>query len=140
MESQKPHVLPVQAPVMDENGLSNVIIGAAIEVHKALGPGLLESAYETCLAHELTLRSVAYERQKAIPVHYKGIALDCSFRIDLLAANLVVVELKAVEEIIPLHEAQILTYLRLTGCRLGLLLNFNVPHMKEGIRRFALNL
>lgn len=133
-------VAGVQGAVRDENALSNAIIGAAIEVHRGLGPGLLESAYETCLAYELDTRGISYERQKAVPILYKGVKLDGGYRVDLLAAGLVVVELKAVEEISPLHEAQILTYLRLTNCRLGLLLNFNVPYMKDGIRRFVLNL
>ena len=120
---------------MELNRVTEQIIGAAIEVHKALGPGLLESAYEECLCHELALRSVAFERQRPLPVEYKGTRLDCGYRLDLLVAGSVVVEIKAVECIEPIHEAQLLTYLRLGGWRVGLLLNFNVPVLKDGIRR-----
>ncbi|MCP4423834.1 MAG: GxxExxY protein [Chloroflexi bacterium] len=123
-----------------ENLLSNAIIGAAIEVHKQLGPGLLESAYEECLAHEMTLRKIPFERQKPLPVIYKGTKLDVGYRLDFLVGGLVVVELKAIERLAPIHEAQIITYLKLTNCKLGLLLNFNVPLMKNGIKRVALNL
>jgi GxxExxY protein len=124
-----------------EDPLSNQIIGAAIEVHKQLGPGLLESAYESCLAHELSLRNIPVERQAPVPVNYKGEYVDCGFRLDLWIDRLVIVELKAVEKILPIHEAQILTYLKLTGCRLGLILNFNVYRLKfGGITRIALNL
>jgi GxxExxY protein len=124
-----------------EDPLSNQIIGAAIEVHKQLGPGLLESAYESCLAHELSLRNIPVERQAPVPVNYKGEYVDCGFRLDLWIDRLVIVELKAVEKILPIHEAQILTYLKLTGCRLGLILNFNVSRLKfGGITRMALNL
>ncbi|MBC7225849.1 MAG: GxxExxY protein [Thermoflexales bacterium] len=125
---------------MDENALSNRIIGAALEVHRQLGPGLLESAYEECLAYELSLHGIPFERQKPIPVVYKGIRLDCGFRVDLLVDNLVVVELKAVDTLMPIHQAQVLTYLKLTGCRLGLLINFNVVRLREGIKRVVLNL
>lgn len=125
---------------MDENALSNQIIGAALEVHRQLGPGLLESAYEECLAYELSQRNIPFERQKPIPVVYKGIRLDCGFRVDLLVDNQVVVELKAVDALMPVHQAQVLTYLRLTGCRLGLLINFNVVRLREGIKRVVLNL
>ncbi len=123
---------------MDLNKITGEIIGASIEVHKALGPGLLESAYEECLCRELTLRSVRFERQSALPVEYKGVKLDCGYRIDLLAADAVVVEIKAVETIQPIHEAQLLTYLKLGGWKLGLLINFNVPVLKDGIRRIIL--
>jgi GxxExxY protein len=123
-----------------ENPLSNEIIGAAIEVHRQLGPGLLESAYEECLAHEFTLREIPFERQKPLPVIYKGVKLDVGYRLDLLVGGLVVVELKAVEKFAPIHEAQMITYLKLTNCKLGLLLNFNVRLMKNGIKRVALNL
>jgi GxxExxY protein len=127
--------------VTREDPLSNQIIGAAIEVHKQLGPGLLESAYESCLAHELSLRNIPVERQAPVPVNYKGEYVDCGFRLDLWIDRLVIVELKAVEKILPIHEAQILTYLKLTGCRLGLILNFNVSRLKfGGITRMALNL
>ncbi len=125
---------------MDENTLSNQIIGAALEVHCQLGPGLLESAYEECLAYELSLREIPFERQKPIPVVYKGIRLDCGFRVDLLVGGLVIVELKAVDLLMPIHQAQVLTYLKLTGCKLGLLINFNVLRLREGIRRVVLNL
>jgi GxxExxY protein len=125
---------------MDENALSKVIIGAAIEVHRQLGPGLLESAYEECLAHEFNLRQVSFERQKPIPVEYKGTRLDCGFRLDFLVGNLVVVELKTVDKLAPIHEAQVLTYLKLTRCKLGLLFNFNVVRLTNGIKRLVLNL
>ena len=118
-----------------EDDLSKVIIGAAIEVHRELGPGLLESTYETCLAHELALRQLHFERQKAIGVTYKGVAVDCGFRADLLVDRLVIVEIKAVEKLAPIHVAQVLTYLKITGCKLGLLLNFNERLMRSGIQR-----
>lgn len=123
-----------------ENSLSRQIIGAAIEVHKQLGPGLLESAYEECLAHELTLRDISFERQKQLPVVYKGIRLDCGYRLDLLVDELVVVELKTIDRFAPIHQAQMITYLKLTGCKLGLLLNFNKKLMRNGIKRVVLNL
>jgi len=125
---------------MDENALSKLIIGAAIEVHRQTGPGLLESAYEECLAYEFTVRDIPFERQKPVPVVYKDVQLDCGFRLDFLVGDLVVVELKAVGELAPIHDAQVLTYLKLTGCKLGLLLNFNVRLMREGIKRLVLNL
>ena len=121
---------------MDLNNLSGQIIGAAIEVHKALGPGLLESAYEACLCRELELRGIPFERQKEVPLDYKGCKLDCGYRLDLVVRNEVILELKAVDRIEPIHEAQMITYLRLTGIKLGLLINFNVPVLKDGIRRF----
>jgi GxxExxY protein len=125
---------------MDENALSNLIIGAAIEVHKNLGPGLLESAYEECLAYELTELHLSFERQKPIPVLYKGRHIDCGFRCDIIVDDQVIVELKAVDALAAIHDAQVITYLKLTGCKLGLLLNFNVPRMKTGIRRLVMNL
>jgi GxxExxY protein len=125
---------------VDENPLSKLIIGAAIEVHRQLGPGLLEAAYEECLAYELNLRQIPFERQKPIPLTYKGVHLDCGFRIDLLVGDLVIVELKSVESLTSIHEAQMLTYLKLTGCQLGLLVNFNVVKLVNGIRRMVLNL
>jgi GxxExxY protein len=125
---------------MDENELSNVILGAAIEVHRSLGPGLLESVYEECLAYELVQRHVPFERQKPIPVVYKSVHLDCGFRADLIVANLVLVEMKAVEQLLPIHDAQVLTYLKLAHCKLGLLLNFNVPRLRDGMKRLVLNL
>ena len=120
---------------MKENELTEQIIGAAIEVHRALGPGLLETVYEACLARELTERGVSFERQKQIPIHYKGELLEIDFRLDLFVGGLVVVELKSVEKVLPIHEAQLLTYLRLTRAQVGLLINFNVEILKEGIRR-----
>ena len=120
---------------MEERNLSGEIIGAAIEVHRWLGPGLLESAYELALARELTLRELSVERQKAIPLEYKGQLLGDGFRIDLLVDNQLIVEIKAVERVLPLHEAQLLTYLRLTDKRLGLLINFNETTIKEGVKR-----
>jgi GxxExxY protein len=123
---------------MDINRLTGEVIGAAIEVHKALGPGLLESAYEECLCVELELRKIPYERQKELPIQYKGITLDCGYRLDIVVANSLILELKACEKLEPIHEAQLLTYLKLTGIKWGLLINFNVPVLKEGIKRLAL--
>jgi GxxExxY protein len=123
---------------MPNNALPSAIIGAAIEVHKTLGPGLLESAYEECLAREFVLRTIPFERQKPLPVVYKDVKLECGYRLDFLVGNSVIVELKAIESIAPVHEAIVLTYLRLSGCRLGLLINFNVAILKDGIRRYVL--
>ncbi len=114
------------------------IIGAAIEVHRNLGPGLLESAYEECLCHELHLRGLDCKRQVPLPLLYKGLRLDCGYKIDLVVQDEVVVELKAVEKLLPVHEAQLLTYLKLTGKRVGLLINFNVPLLTQGIVRRVL--
>jgi len=125
---------------MNENELSHEIIGAALEVHRALGPGILESAYEECLARELALRAVPYQRQVLLPISYKGVAVDAGYRLDLLVANLVIVELKAVDHLLPIHEAQVLTYLRLSGRRLGMLMNFNCVRLKDGIKRLVLGL
>lgn len=125
---------------MEINDLSKQIIGAAIEVHKALGPGLLESTYEECLCRELELRNVGFERQLDLPVKYKGVALDCGYRLDLLVSGIVVVEIKSVEALLPIHSAQLLTYLKLGGWSLGLLINFNLPVLKNGIKRIALGL
>lgn len=119
------------------NRITGDIIGAAIEVHKSLGPGLLESAYEACLAYELEKRGIQVEQQKALPLAYKEVRLDCGYRLDLLVENTVIVEIKAVDELAPIHSAQLLTYLRLSGCKVGLLINFNVPVLKQGIRRLA---
>jgi GxxExxY protein len=121
-----------------DDPLTYQIIGAAIMVHRVLGPGLLESVYEECLAYELNNRSLPFERQKPIPVIYGEVRLECGFRIDLLVNDEVVVELKTVENVLPIHEAQILTYLRLSGCRKGLLINFNVPMLVDGIKRFII--
>jgi len=120
---------------MDENGCSKLVIGAAIEVHRHLGPGLLESAYERALAHELQLIGLNTKRQLMLPVIYKGIELPDSFRIDMIVEDLIVVEVKAVDEIMTIHESQLLTYLRFSSKRLGLLLNFHSPTMRTGIRR-----
>ncbi len=125
---------------MKINELTELIIGAAIEVHRALGPGLLESAYEECTARELASRQVPIERQKPLPVEYKGGRLDCGYRLDLLVARLVVVEIKAVEALLPIHEAQLLTYMKLGGWKVGLLINSNVPVLKQGIKRMVLGL
>jgi GxxExxY protein len=121
-----------------EKVLTDKIIGAAIEVHKILGPGLLESAYQVCMEHESTLRNISFERLVDLPLNYKGIDLDAGYQIDLVYNKCVIVELKAVERIIPVHEAQLLTYMRLTGIRVGLLINFNVPALKDGIYRRVL--
>ena len=123
---------------MQYNEITGGIIGAAIEVHKVLGPGLLESAYEECLSYELVEKGLKFERQKAIPVVYKNIKLDCGYRIDLLVENLVVVELRAQDVILPVHEAQILTYLKFAEKKIGLLINFNVTVLKAGIKRYIL--
>jgi GxxExxY protein len=122
---------------MDINELSSKIIGAAIEVHKHLGPGLLESVYEECMARELSMRGILFERQKPVPINYKGVDLDCGYRLDMIVDGQIVLELKACTKLEPIHEAQLLTYLKLAGLKLGLLLNFNVPIMKEGIVRIA---
>ena len=121
------------------NDLTEKIIGAAIEVHRAIGPGLLESAYEECLAHELRLQALHFERQAPLPVAYKGVALNCGYRLDFLIEKTVVLELKAIDAFHPIHEAQLLTYLKLGGWHIGLLINFNVPLLKTGIKRIVLN-
>ena len=121
-----------------EKELTDKIIGAAIEVHKVLGPGLLESSYQVCLEHESTLRKLPFEHKVKLPVNYKGIELDAGYEIDIIYDKRVIVELKAVERVIPVHEAQLLTYMRLTGIRVGLLVNFNVPVLKDGIYRRVL--
>jgi GxxExxY protein len=115
--------------------LSKAIIGAAFKVHSGLGPGLLESAYETCLCHEFAKAGMPFARQVPVPIRYDNVDLDCGFRLDLLVDERVVVEVKAVERLTSIHDAQLLTYLRITRLRLGLLLNFNVSHMRDGIRR-----
>ena len=117
------------------NELTGAIIGAAIDVHRALGPGLLESTYQACLVYELRQRGWFVESQKPLPVIYKGVRLDCGYRVDLLIEDAVVVELKAVDEVIPIHTAQLLSYLRLTGKSVGLLINFNVKILTDGIDR-----
>jgi len=122
------------------NDLSSSIIGAAIEVHRELGPGLLESAYERCFARELWLRGIAFQQQKSLPVHYKGTQLDCGYRLDFLIADTIVVEVKAVDALLPIHQAQLLSYLKLGGWKLGLLINFHVPLLRDGIKRIVLGL
>ena len=123
---------------MGINDLTRQAIGAAIEVHKVLGPGLLESVYEECLCHEFGLRGIHYKRQQTIPIEYKGVQLDCGYRIDLLVENLVILELKSVDSLEPIHEAQVLTYLKLTSLKVGLLINFNLPVLREGIKRLMI--
>ena len=125
---------------MDINRLSSEILGAAIEVHKTLGPGLLESAYEQCLCHELNLRDISFESQRPLPVVYKGKRMDCGYRLDVVVEDSIIIELKSCEKIEPIHKAQLLTYLKISGLNLGLILNFNVPIMKDGIVRMVNNL
>ena len=125
---------------MNINDLTGEVIGAAIEVHKHLGPGLLESAYEECLCYELRSREIAYERQKPLPINYKQVRLDCGYRLDLVVEGKIILELKSCEKIEDIHKAQLLTYLKLSNLKLGLIFNFNVPVMKEGIVRLVNNL
>ncbi|MGD8483967.1 MAG: GxxExxY protein [Thioalkalispiraceae bacterium] len=122
---------------MKENSLSNLVIGAAIEVHREMGPGLLESVYHQCLQHELAIRGVPYEVEVPIKAGYKQLDFDCAYRMDIVVNDSVVLELKVVEKLLPVHEAQLLSYLRLTGKRLGLLINFNAPVLKAGIKRIV---
>jgi GxxExxY protein len=122
----------------ERDPLTNQIIGLAIEVHRTLGPGLLESAYEGCLCYELSCANINFERQKPLPIIYKKIHLECGYKIDLVIEDRVVVELKTVERILPIHEAQLLTYLKLSGLKTGLLLNFNAAVLREGIKRMVL--
>lgn len=119
--------------------MTGAIIGAAIQVHRFLGPGLLESAYQECLAEELRLRGLTFEQQKPVKVHYVSRRLECAYRLDFVVEDRAIVELKSVQALAPIHEAQMLTYLRLTGHKLGLLMNFNVPTMHDGIRRLILD-
>ncbi len=119
------------------NGITEQIIGAAMEVHRALGPGLLESAYEACLVFELRQRGLKVEQQKPLPVVYKDVKLDCSYRLDMVVEDSVIVEIKAVERLNSVHDAQLLSYLKLYGCRLGLLLNFHVSILRQGIHRIV---
>jgi GxxExxY protein len=121
------------------NSITESIISAAIAVHREMGPGLLESAYESCLVYELLQQGLTVERQKALPVTYRGVKIDCGYRIDLLVEDAVLVELKAVESIEPIHEAQLLSYLKLSGYQIGLLINFNVRMLKQGIKRLVNN-
>jgi len=123
---------------MEFDELSNRVIGCTLEVHRELGPGLLESTYQQCLAHELRLNGISYVLQHPLPVEYKGIRLDCGYCVDVLVENKLIIELKSVERIRPIHEAQLLTYMRLAGIKIGLLINFNVTKLKDGIKRFVL--
>jgi GxxExxY protein len=118
--------------------LSNTIIGCAIEVHKELGPGLLESTYEQCLARELSFANISFEIQSPLPVIYKGLRLDCGYRVDILVEKQIIIELKAVEKLLAIHQAQILTYMKLSKIRIGLLINFNENLLKDGVKRFVL--
>ena len=126
---------------MDENQrldlITRKIIGAAINVHRALGPGLLESAYEACLAHELHGLGLQVESQKPLPVHYRGVNLDCGYRLDLVVESAIIAEIKSVEALLPVHQAQLTSYLRLSGLKVGLLINFNVPILKRGLKRIV---
>ena len=122
----------------ESRALTETIIGAAIEVHRALGPGLLESAYAQCLCHELSLRGLQFRREVDLPLEYKGLKLDCGYRIDLIVEETVLLELKSTKEVTPVHEAQLLTYLKLSGFKVGLLLNFNVAVLRDGITRRVL--
>jgi GxxExxY protein len=117
--------------------VSDAVIGACIEIHQQLGLGLLESAYEECLCYELSVRGIAFERQKPLPVVYKSVKLDCGYRIDLVVAQKLIVELKTVETLLPIHEAQLLTYLKLSNLPVGLLVNFHVPVLKRGLKRIV---
>jgi len=121
------------------DSLSNKVIGCAIEVHRELGPGLLESAYEQCLAAELTRLQIPFQIQVGLPINYKGMPLNCGYRIDLLIDKQLIVELKSIEQLLKIHEAQILTYMKLAKVNFGLLMNFNVPILKRGIKRFVLS-
>ena len=123
---------------MEFDKLSNRVIGCAIEVHRYLGPGLLESTYEQCLAHEMKMEGMPFKLQYPLPVEYKGIKVDCGYRVDLLVNNTLIVELKSVDKILPIHQAQLLTYMKLSGIKIGLLINFNVEYLKRGIKRMVL--
>ncbi len=122
---------------LHEQQITGEIIGAAIEVHRELGPGLLESSYEICLARELELRGISSDFELPLPLEYKGVRLDCGYRLDLLVAGAVIVEVKSVENLAPIHDAQLLTYLKLTGLKVGLLINFNVVVLKAGLKRLV---
>jgi GxxExxY protein len=123
---------------MEFDALSNRVIGCAIEVHRVLGPGLLESTYRQCLLHELKYSNIACLSEHPVPVDYKGVRLDCGYRVDLLVEGQLIVELKSVEHVLPIHEAQLLTYMKLAGTQIGLLINFNVTQLKHGIKRYVL--
>lgn len=131
----------LKEPLRDEDLITEKIIGAAIEVHKHLGAGLLESAYQTCLAHEMRLRGINFEQEKPLPITYKGVRMELAYRLDFVVERSVIVELKAVKEFDVVHQAQLMSYLKLSGLKLGLLINFNVPRLKTGgIKRVALKL
>ncbi|MEE9258096.1 MAG: GxxExxY protein [Nitrospinaceae bacterium] len=121
-----------------EDELTEKVIGTAIEVHKELGPGLLESAYEECLCYELSHLGILFQRQVSLPVKYKKVKLDCEYRLDIVIPERLIIELKTVAQVLPVHQAQMLTYLKLSGIRIGLLINFNVPVLKDGIKRMVL--
>jgi GxxExxY protein len=123
---------------MKFSALSQKVIGCAIEVHRVLGPGLLESTYEHCLARELSLNNIEFITQHPLPVEYKGVRIDCGYRVDVLIANEIILELKTVQELMPIHEAQLLTYMRLAGMKQGFLINFNVRRLKDGLKSFIL--
>ncbi len=123
---------------MEFDSLSNRVIGCALEVHRHLGPGLLESAYEECLAYELQVAGLAFSRQVDLPVTYKGLRLDCCYRMDVVVENTLLLELKSVEALLPIHEAQLLTYMKLSGLKTGLLMNFNERYLKDGLKRMVL--
>lgn len=120
-----------------ENAITEQVIGAAIEVHREVGPGLLESVYEKCLCHELALRDISFARQVPLPLEYKGLKLECGYKVGIVVEASVIVELKTVEALLPIHEAQLLTYLKLHGAKVGLLINFNVPVLKDGVKRMV---
>ncbi|MGD9722501.1 MAG: GxxExxY protein [Pirellulales bacterium] len=122
---------------MDVNEISGHVVDAAMKVHTALGPGLLESAYEACLLHELRKRGLRVAAQSPLPICYDGLAIDVGYRLDMVVESVVVVELKAVDKLLPIHEAQLLSYLKLSGCQVGLLINFHVPRLKDGIKRMV---
>lgn len=122
------------------NELTDAIIGAAMEIHRALGPGLLESTYEMCLCRELSIRGIAFERQVPIPVEYKGVKLDCGYRADIVVDRKILIEIKAIDSLLPIHDAQLLSYLKIGGWKIGLLINFNVELLKQGLRRRVLRL
>jgi GxxExxY protein len=123
---------------MKFSSLSQQVIGCAIEVHRVLGPGLLESTYEQCLARELSLNNIEFVTQHPLPVEYKGVRIDCGYRVDVLVANEIILELKSVQELMPIHEAQLLTYMRLAGMKQGFLINFNDRRLKDGLKSFVL--
>ena len=126
--------------IKEEDRLSKEIIGAAIEVHRHLGPGMLESAYEKCLCKELEIRNIEFEKQKPLAVVYKGITLDCGYKLDVVVEGKVILELKSVNKLESIHDAQLLTYLKIADLKLGILINFNVPVLKDGIKRIVNNL